>query len=90
MLILSAIDSDKIVVIGVFIISSLLNIAYLLPIVARGFFNFGNKNDNFSFKLIREAPILCWMPSIVTALICVLFFFYAGFIKEYLMLIKLY
>ncbi len=89
MLILSAIESDQIVIVGVFLTSSLLNIAYLLPIVGRGFFDFSNNSEKFSFQRIQEAPTLCWMPSIITGIMCVLFFFYAEYIREFLILIEL-
>ena len=38
---LGAADAGQLVIIGVLMVSSLLNVAYLLPIVGRGFFSDG-------------------------------------------------
>jgi multicomponent Na+:H+ antiporter subunit D len=62
--------------------SSLLSIAYLMPVVVRGFFrsppgaDHGNP-DSGGRSGIREAPLLCVMPPVVTALGCVALFFFA-------------
>ena len=57
-------------------ISSLLNIAYLIPVVARAFFvppPEGEENVG-----IQEAPVLCVAPICFTATGCLVLFFYAG------------
>ena len=63
----------------VLVASSLLNIAYLMPLVARAFFfplpaadGHGSADDG-----IQEAPLFCLVPICATALGCVLLFFYA-------------
>ena len=57
---------------AVLLISSLLNVAYLLPIAARGFFL-----PSADATGIREAPLACVIPLCLTALGCVLLFFSA-------------
>jgi multicomponent Na+:H+ antiporter subunit D len=64
-------------------ISSLLNVAYLLPIVARGFFI--NSADDKKENSIKEAPLLCWVPAAIAAVACILLFFYAGLIQDFLL-----
>ncbi len=70
-LLLGALDADKLLVLLVVLGSSLLNIAYLLPIVVRGFFM---PNPDGEAPL-REAPLNCVIPLCLTALCCVLLFF---------------
>ncbi len=64
-------------------LSSLLSIAYLMPVVARAFFRPPPADDEHAnpgegSKLgIREAPLLCVMPPVLTGVGCVVLFFYA-------------
>ena len=50
----------------------MLNIAYLLPIVARGFFLPARDDEP---RGISEAPLACVLPLCLTALLCVALFF---------------
>jgi multicomponent Na+:H+ antiporter subunit D len=82
---IGAIESGHLFVIGVLMLSSLLNVGYLLSIVGRAFFlplpkeppghehghDHGNKHGND----IQEAPLACLIPLCVTALLCVVLFF---------------
>ncbi|MBO6542257.1 MAG: monovalent cation/H+ antiporter subunit D family protein [Alphaproteobacteria bacterium] len=82
-LMLGAADTGQLVMIGVFMLSSLLNIAYLLPVVARGFYLGGRPAHALSAAPssrggIQEAPIWCVVPPCLTAIGCILLFFYAG------------
>src|SRR3546814_20345376 len=73
----------------VYIVSSLLNVAYLLPIVARGFFLPASNPATGPVARsvgaaaapvaggIREAPFLCVLPPCLTALGCFVLFFSA-------------
>ena len=94
-------DAGQWAMMAVLLISSLLNVVYLLPIAARGFFvpessnhpgashhpslaKEGNTqesslagNDDISGTGIREAPLACVVPLCLTALGCVLLFFFA-------------
>ncbi len=73
-LMLGALEADQIILILVLAISSLLNIAYLLPIPARGFFLTGEQKNN----RIAEAPLACVAPLCLTAAVCILLFFFTG------------
>ena len=84
-LMLGAADANQQILIGVLMLSSVLNVAYLLPIFAHGFFTpqkspvEGNWRERMS-----EAPLLCVIPPCLTAACCLLLFFYAGTIEEFL------
>lgn len=79
-----AIDSGHVFVLGVLLVSSLLNIAYLLPIVIRGYFLPPPGVADGAKVRIREAPAACVVPLCITALICIVLFFQAGAIEELL------
>lgn len=74
-LMLANVDAGQIALLAVLGLSSLLNIAYLLPIVARGFLLPSRDDDDV--KGIREAPLACVVPLVLTALACLLLFFMA-------------
>jgi len=87
-LMMGAAEADEIYLMIVLLISSLLNIAYLLPIVARGFFYpplgqieepvpVGYEKSSFSWRDIQEAPLFCVLPPVLTAIACVILFFLA-------------
>jgi len=59
---------------SVLLVSSLLNIAYLLPVPVRGFF--GKARDGTRYSQIQEAPVSCLLALVMTSLACVLLFFY--------------
>ncbi len=81
-LMIAAADTEQLLMIAVLMISSLLNVAYLLPIVAKGFFLTDENNNTGSG--IKEAPFWCVTPLVFTALGCLVLFFYAGDIMEFL------
>jgi len=80
-LMLGAAEAGQPLMIGVLIVSSLLNVAYLMPIVVRGFFV---DEDDGPRPPIREAPLFCLVPLCLTAIGCVVLFFYADRIYELL------
>ena len=82
LLILGAADTGEWLMIGVLMASSLLNVAYLLPLVGKGFFLQGDEDTP---KAWSEASWLVWGPPAFTALGCVVLFFYAGHIQDFLM-----
>ena len=84
LLIVAAADTGQLVMIGVLMLSSLLNVAYLMPIVARGFFLSRSGGNKKSQSDISEAPLLCVAPPVVTAIGCLVLFFYAGDIQDFL------
>ena len=81
LLILGAADTGQLVMIGVLMLSSLLNVAYLLPIVGRAFF-LGVQSDEPA--KIKESPLLVWLPPAITAFGCLVLFFYAGHLQLFL------
>ena len=83
LLALGALDAGQTFVVAVLMISSLLNVAYLLPIVARAFFRPLSGKSTGTVK-IQEAPIACLIALSVTALLCIALFFYAGAIENLL------
>jgi len=68
---LGAADAHQAVFVAVLMVSSLLNIAYLLPLVVRGFF-FAPPGEER--PAIKEAPLFCVIPLCATALGCVAIF----------------
>jgi multicomponent Na+:H+ antiporter subunit D len=71
-LLAGTVDAGQWAMMAVLLVSSLLNVAYLLPIAARGFFAPSTNETG-----IREAPLACVVPLCLTALGCVLLFFSA-------------
>jgi multicomponent Na+:H+ antiporter subunit D len=87
-LMLGAADAGQFMMIVVIMVSSLLNVAYLLPIPIRAFLRpaldeqaeldmDGQEVPGFSWRRIDEAPFCCVAPPVITALGCIILFFYA-------------
>ena len=70
---LGAADAGHVVLIAVLMLSSLLNIAYLVPIPARAFF--GRADQDAEHDGLHEAPLLCVVPLCLTALGTIALFF---------------
>ncbi len=83
---LGALDSDQIAMLAVLLISSILNLAYLLPIPIRAFFSQSDESVGDGFK---EAPVTCLIALSLSAAGCVLLFFYPGPLFDLLQLIPL-
>ena len=76
-LIIGALEVDKLIIVVVLMISSLLNIAYLLPIPIKAFFNTqGKEQPSWSWADTKEAPLACLIAIGVTSSTCILMFFY--------------
>ena len=69
---LGAIDAGYVVLVGVLMVSTLLNIAYLIPVPIRAFLG---KADAGGEIQIREAPVACLIAMGVTVVGCVALFF---------------
>ena len=82
---LSAAEAGQVLLVAVLMISSLLNVAYLLPIVARAYFL--PPPDSDGAVAIKEAPMFCVVPLSITALGCLALFFYADAVYDFLMLL---
>ena len=77
-LMVGAADTGQIVMIGVLMLSSLLNIVYLLGPIARGFYMSDKDNEALAANGMAEAPFWCVAPPVFTALGCIGLFFYAS------------
>lgn len=88
---LGAAEAGQVWLVAALMISSLLNIAYLVPIAARAFFvPFRETVDDHhgpqeSGGKISEAPIFCVVPLCVTAIGCLILFFAGGEIYDLLL-----
>ena len=69
-----AMEANQAFFVAVLMISSLLNIAYLMPVVVQAFFPGANPTE-FEDGM-REAPLACLIPLLLTAAGCVLLFIY--------------
>ncbi|NQV21488.1 MAG: monovalent cation/H+ antiporter subunit D family protein, partial [Rhodospirillales bacterium] len=74
---LGALEAGEVWLVGVLMFSSLLNVAYLLPIPFRGFFSApdGGSGGNGSVAL-KEAPLPCLIAIGITCIGCVLLFLF--------------
>ena len=72
---LGALDAGQILLVAVLMVSSLLNIAYLVPIPIRAFFS--KPADGSEPPRFREAPAFCVAALSFTALGCIVLFFLA-------------
>ena len=74
---MGALDAGYAFAVAVLMISSLLNVAYLLPIVGRAFFRPLPGVADGEPVTIKEAPLACVVPLSLTALACLVLFFAA-------------
>lgn len=93
LLMLGAADAGQLAIIGVLIVSSLLNVVYLLSIPVQAFYlepaAGGEKPQGAGAKAIdwrgmREAPLLCVIPPVITAIFALLLFIFADPLYAYL------
>jgi multicomponent Na+:H+ antiporter subunit D len=71
---MGTVETGQWLLLSVLLLSSLLNIAYLLPVPVRGFF--GKSRDGTTYTQVREAPVSCLLAMVITSLACLLLFFY--------------
>ena len=86
-LMIAAADTSHLIIIGVLMVSSLLNVAYLLPIPARAFFAPPKQSNEGATH--KEAPLFCLLPICFAALGCTALFFIVGGFYEYLLSIPI-
>ena len=90
---LGILEADKLWLLGVLMISSILNVAYLLPIPIRGFFSSPKENPPLKSshdharehdrpKGIKEAPVACLIAIGVASAGCLALFFYPDPVYE--------
>lgn len=73
-LLMGAVDAKQTLFMFVLLCSTMLNAAYFLPIVYRAFF--GSSDGNEYGSEVREAPMWCVVPLVVTAAVSVALLFY--------------
>tara|TARA_Y100000588_G_scaffold100316_1_gene109033 strand:- start:256 stop:1707 length:1452 start_codon:yes stop_codon:yes gene_type:complete len=73
-LVLGAVEARHYFAVAVLALSSLLNIAYLLPIAINAFFAAPAENEKHSS--VAEAPMACVVPLLFTAACCLALFLY--------------
>jgi multicomponent Na+:H+ antiporter subunit D len=84
-LVVGAVDSHQYILVGVLLLSTLLNIAYLLPPAVTAFFASPPEGDvTHDTTTIAEAPVFCLVPLCLTAAGCLALFFFAGDIYRFL------
>jgi multicomponent Na+:H+ antiporter subunit D len=79
-----AAETHQPILVAVLMVSSLLNIAYLVPVAVRAFLPPRGTDGLDGGWQIQEAPLLCLVPLCLTALGCVLLFFYADRLYAFL------
>jgi len=72
-LVLGTLEGDQMVMLFVLLSSSLLNAAYFMPVFYKAFFC--TDEEAMFEKKVAEAPMMCVIPLVITALISVGFFF---------------
>lgn len=75
-LMVGALEADKLIIVGVLTISTLLNVAYLLPIPIKAFFNTDTGQQPWSWSETKEAPLPMLIALGVTTAACLVLFFY--------------
>jgi multicomponent Na+:H+ antiporter subunit D len=84
-LILGAVEGGHFPLVVVLLVSSLLNIGYLLPVAVRAFFL--APPSLLTTDTIHEAPLACVIPLCITSAGCFVLFFFADYLYEFLRLI---
>ena len=82
-----ALDAGQIIPVAVLMLSSLLNIAYLLPIPIRAFFRKSptiSHEESHSTSAFGIEPIACKIAISITMIACIFLFFYANRITDVL------
>ncbi len=82
-LVLGAAQTGQAVLVAILMISSLLNVAYLIPVAARAFMPAAGEPASGGWQ-IQEAPLFCVVPLCFTALGCIVLFFYADRLYAFL------
>jgi multicomponent Na+:H+ antiporter subunit D len=75
-----AANAQQHALLAVYLVSSVLNGVYFFPIIYRAFF--GEPAEGETHDQLREAPLACVVPLVVTASVSVLLFFFPGVFLE--------
>lgn len=84
---IGTVETEHYLLTAALMISSLLNIAYLVPIPIRAFMapKASGADSDPKAAGIQEAPLMCVVPLCITAVLSVVLFFTAGWIYEVLL-----
>ncbi len=88
-LMMGSIDASQWVIVAALLLSSLLNIAYLIPVAARAFYMSPEQAVNPGRTVIEEAPLFCVVPLCLTAAGCILLFIFGDALDHLIGLIPL-
>ena len=83
---LGALEGGHIAILAVLLISSMLNLAYLMPIPIRAFFS---SAENVGSDEVREAPTACMIALSLSAVGCIVLFFFPEPLFDLLRMIPL-
>ena len=83
---LGAAETDQVILVAVLMVSSLLSVAYLIPVAVRAFMPAEGETGPGAGGgwQIEEAPLLCVVPLCLTAIGCIVLFFYADRLYAFL------
>ncbi len=85
---LGALEADKLIIVAILMISSLLNIAYLLPLPIKAFFNPQKEQTTpWRWSETKEAPLPILIALSITTFGCLALFFYPQPLLELINLI---
>lgn len=86
-----SIDASQWVLVAALVVSSLLNIAYLIPVAARAFYMSPSEKTATATQStkIEEAPMFCVVPLCITAAGCVILFIFGDSLDHMISLIPL-
>jgi multicomponent Na+:H+ antiporter subunit D len=73
-LLLGTLETNHKILMAVLLVSSFLNAFYFLPIIYQAFFS--EPEENSEAAVIQEAPMMCVVPLVITAVISIMLFFY--------------
>jgi multicomponent Na+:H+ antiporter subunit D len=74
-LLMGALEADKLIIVVVLTVSTLLNVAYLLPIPIKAFFAPGGQNQPpWSWAETKEAPLPSLIAIVITMTACIVLF----------------
>jgi len=71
---LGTVQAEQWILLAVLLISTLLNIAYLLPVAINAFFSKPTSGEEYSE--VKEAPVTMLLAMGFTSLVCIILFFY--------------
>ena len=79
---MGAVEGGHGLLVAILAVSSLLNIAYLIPIPVRAFFTVSAGSSGPAE--IKEAPLSCLVARCRTSLACLILFFFANGLYQFL------